>query len=100
MSGSNSSSAKSKELILQKVPPVVEPRIAYAEPHLSNVQILALVRGKTFLTANHEGNLMPPGAPHIGLFRDDTRYLSQLELRINGSPPVALSYGSEGAYAA
>ena len=100
MSGSNSSSAKSKELILQKVPPVVEPRIAYAEPHLSNVEILALVRGKTFFTANHEGNLMPPGAPHVGLFSDDTRYLSQLELRINGYPPIVLSSSTEGAYTA
>ncbi len=100
MRSSASISADAKHPALVEVPPPPEPRIAYAEPHLSNVQILALVRGKTFLTANHEGNLMPPGAPHIGLFRDDTRYLSQLELRINGSPPVALSCGSEGAYAA
>ncbi len=89
-----------KQARLTKVPPPVEPKIAYPEPHLSNAEILALVRGKTFFTANQMGNLMPPGAPHIGLFRDDTRYLSQLELQINGYPPVVLSYSTEGAYVA
>ncbi len=34
---------------------------------------------------------MPPGAPQIGLFHNDTRFLSQLELRINGQQPIALS---------
>ncbi len=86
--------------VLVPIPPPAEPRIAYAEPHLSNIEILALIRGKTFFTANHKGNIMPPGAPHVGLFCDDTRYLSQLDLRINGYPPVVLSYSTEGAYAA
>jgi len=85
---------------LSEIPPPQEPRILYAEPHLSNVDILALIRGKTFFTTNHEGNVMPPGAPHVGLFRDDTRYLSQLQLLINGHPPVVLSSSTEGAYAA
>lgn len=101
MSGSSTAhtGASTKET-LQKAPPPLEPKIAYAEPHLSNVEILALIRGKTFFTANHQGNLMPPGAPHVGLFWDDTRYLSQLELQINGHPPVVLSSSTEGAYAA
>ncbi len=85
---------------LKEVPAPPEPKIAYPEPHLANIEILALVRGKTFFTANYKGNLMPPGAPHIGLFCDDTRYLSQLDLRINGHPPVPLSFSTEGAYAA
>jgi glycogen debranching enzyme len=100
MSPPESGVAKARESVLQKIAPPVEPRVAYAEPHLSNVRILALVRGKTFFTTNHKGNLMPPGAPHVGLFCQDTRYLSQMELRINGHPPVVLSSSTEGAYAA
>ena len=100
MSGAISPTTEAKGAALEKVAPPPEPKIAYPEPHLANVDILALIRGKTFFTANHKGNLMPPGAPHVGLFRDDTRYLSQLELRINGHAPVPLSYSTEGAYVA
>lgn len=100
MSRIASPSRESRTAALKKVPAPPEPKIAYPEPHLANVDILALIRGKTFFTANHKGNLMPPGAPHVGLFRDDTRYLSQLELRINGHPPVPLSYSTEGAFVA
>lgn len=91
---------KSSKSRLQKISPPPEPKVAYPEPHLSNIDILALIRGKTFFTVNHEGNVMPPGAPHVGLFRDDTRYLSQLQLLVNGHPPVVLSCSTEGAYAA
>lgn len=76
-----------------------EPRIVYPEPHLTNSEMLALIRGKTFSTTNHKGNIMPSGAPHVGFFFNDTRYLSRLDLCINDAPPVVLSCGSEGAYA-
>jgi glycogen debranching enzyme len=76
-----------------------EPRFRYTEPHLSNVESLALIRGRTFFVSDRSGNLMPPGAPNIGLFREDTRYLSQIELVVNGHPPSVLSATSEGAYA-
>ncbi len=100
MSRQLSRSAETKTSKLKEVPAPPEPKNAYPEPHLANIEILALVRGKTFFTANHKGNLMPPGAPHIGFFCDDTRYLSQLDLMINGHPPVPLSCSTEGAYAA
>jgi glycogen debranching enzyme len=76
-----------------------EPRFLYPEPHLSNIESLSLIRGRTFLVSDRSGNLMPPGAPHVGLFREDTRYLSQIELRVNGHPPSVLSATTEGAYA-
>lgn len=76
-----------------------EPRFLYTEPHLSNVESLSLIRGRTFFVSDRSGNLMPPGAPHVGLFREDTRYLSQMELLVNGHPPVVLSATTEGAYA-
>jgi glycogen debranching enzyme len=76
-----------------------EPRFLYTEPHLSNVEGLALIRGKTFFVSDRCGDLMPPGAPNVGLFREDTRYLSQIELQVNGHPPNVLSATTEGAYA-
>jgi glycogen debranching enzyme len=76
-----------------------EPRFLYTEPHLSNVDGLALIRGRTFFVSNRSGDLMPPGAPIVGLFREDTRYLSQIELLVNGHPPSVLSATTEGAYA-
>jgi glycogen debranching enzyme len=76
-----------------------EPRFLYTESHLTNVEGLALIRGRTFLVSNQSGDLMPPGAPNVGLFREDTRYLSQIELLVNGHPPSVLSATTEGAYA-
>jgi glycogen debranching enzyme len=76
-----------------------EPRFLYTEPHLSNVESLELIRGRTFFASDRSGNLMPPGAPHVGLFREDTRYVSQIELLVNGHPPIVLSATTEGAYA-
>src|SRR5580698_255692 len=76
-----------------------EPRFLYTEPHLSNVEGLALIRGRTFFVSDRSGDLMPPSAPNVGLFREDTRYLSQLELLVNGHAPSVLSATTEGAYA-
>jgi glycogen debranching enzyme len=76
-----------------------EPRFLYTEPHLSNAQSLALIRGRTFFVSDRSGDLMPPSAPNVGLFREDTRYLSQLELLVNGHAPSVLSATTEGAYA-
>lgn len=100
MKTSAEQSSHEKRVLLKKVPAPPEPKIAFPEPHLSNIETLALVRGKTFFTANPRGNLMPASSPHVGLFCDDTRYLSQLDLTVNGHPPVPLSYSTEGAYAA
>ena len=76
--------AKLEDLGLRPITVPPEPRFLYTEPHLSNVESLALIRGRTFFVSDRSGNLMPPGAPRIGLFREDTRYLSQIELRVNG----------------
>jgi glycogen debranching enzyme len=91
--------AKLEDLGLRPIPAPPEPRFLYTEPHLSNVESLALIRGRTFFVSDRSGNLMPPGAPHVGLFREDTRYLSQIELLVNGHPPSVLSATTEGAYA-
>jgi glycogen debranching enzyme len=71
--------------------PPPEPKQLYPEPLLDSVEMLALIQGSTFFAATRQGDLMPPGAPHIGLFYQDTRFLSQLELLVNSQKPLVLS---------
>jgi glycogen debranching enzyme len=99
MSLASSAEARLQVMGLSPIAAPLEPRVLYTEPHLSNVESLALIRGRTFFVTDRSGDLTPPGAPHIGLFREDTRYLSQIELLVNGHPPVVLSATTEGAYA-
>lgn len=68
-----------------------EPKLAYPDLEAAAPDQISLIRGSTFFTATHQGDLMPPGAPHVGLFFDDTRFLSRLELRVNGQQPSVLS---------
>jgi glycogen debranching enzyme len=77
--------------------PFPEPKVLYPEPLLDSVEGLAIIRGSTFFAANRQGDLTPPGAPQVGLFCDDMRFLSHLELRINGQGPVVLSSTTMGA---
>jgi glycogen debranching enzyme len=87
-------------LALQPAPPPIEPKLAYPESQLVAAEQLALIHGCTFFAGTREGDLTPPGAPNIGLFHDDTRFLSHLDLRINGQKPIVLSSGTVGADAA
>jgi glycogen debranching enzyme len=77
--------------------PPPEPKVLYPEPQLDAAEGLAIIRGSTFFAATRRGDLMPPGAPQVGLFCDDTRFLSHLELRINGQEPIVLSSTTKGA---
>lgn len=77
--------------------PPEEPKAAYPNPLPGAIEPVSLIRGTTFFAATRHGNLMPPGAPHIGLFFNDTRFLSELELRVNGHEPVVLSSTTVGA---
>ena len=58
--------------------------------------LLALIHGSTFFAATEEGALVPPGSPNIGLFHQDTRFLSHYELRTNGQAPALLSCNQHG----
>jgi glycogen debranching enzyme len=82
---------------LEPAVPPIEPNLAYPEPLLLDAEQLALIHGSTFFAGTREGDLTPPGAPHIGLFHDDTRFLSHFELRINGQKPIVLSSTTVGA---
>jgi len=79
--------------------PHVEPRIAFQTLEPRKVNNLTLVDGKTFLSTTVAGDIVPPGAPDVGLFHDDTRFLSHLELRVGGHRAVVLSSSTEKSFA-
>jgi glycogen debranching enzyme len=62
-----------------------------ATTSLQERRLRALKHGNTFALFNHYGDIVPfRGAPD-GLYHCDTRYLSHLELRLNGQRPLLLS---------
>jgi glycogen debranching enzyme len=58
---------------------------------------LVLSRGNLFCVTNQRGDIAPAGARDLGLFHDDTRHLSYLELFVAGGPPLVLSSDTRGA---
>src|SRR6266436_6399928 len=79
--------------------PHVEPRIAYQVGEPRKLNNLTLIDGKTFLSTTVAGDIAPPGAPDVGFFHDDTRFLSHLELRVGGHRAVVLSSSTEKTFA-
>lgn len=80
-------------------PPHVEPRIAFQAFEPRKVNNLTLIDGKTFLSTTVAGDITPAGAPDVGFFHDDTRFLSHLEMRIGGHRAVVLSSSTEKTFA-
>jgi glycogen debranching enzyme len=62
------------------------------------VDNLTLIDGKTFLATRTSGDIAPAGAPDIGFFHDDTRFLSFMELRVGGVRTVLLSSNTEKTF--
>ncbi len=79
--------------------PYVEPRIAFPSQVSRKVDNLTLIDGKTFLSTTVAGDIVPAGAPDVGFFHDDTRFLSYLELRISGNSGIVLSSNTEKTFA-
>src|SRR5688572_10761210 len=79
-------------------PPHVEPRIAFQAFEPRKVNNLTLIDGKTFLSTTVAGDISPAGAPDVGFFHDDTRFLSHLEMRIGGHRAVVLSSSMEKTF--
>ena len=59
---------------------------------------LTLVDGKTFLSTNVAGDILPAGASDVGFFSHDTRFLSHLELRVNRRHAIVLSSSTEKTF--
>ncbi len=79
--------------------PHLEPRLAFQQIEPRKVNNLTLIDGKTFLSTTVAGDIQPPGAPDVGFFHLDTRFLSEIELRIDGHRTVVLSSSTERTYA-
>ncbi|HEY2746966.1 MAG TPA: glycogen debranching N-terminal domain-containing protein, partial [Polyangia bacterium] len=69
-------------------------------PASADTQPLVLARGNTFCVLGERGDIAPAGARGLGLFHEDTRHLSYLELRVSGGTPVVLSSETAGAASA
>lgn len=78
--------------------PYVEPRIAFQSNEPRKLNNLTLIDGKTFLSTSVAGDIAPFGAPDIGFFHDDTRFLSGLELKLEGHRAVVLSSATEKSF--
>src|ERR1051326_9441941 len=64
----------------------IEATGAFREPRTR-----ILKHGDTFAVLNQFGDLAGDRGSPDGLYHEDTRYLSQLELRLNGDRPLLLS---------
>jgi glycogen debranching enzyme len=84
--------------LVEVASPYKEPRLAFQALEPRKVNNLTLIDGKTFLSTTVAGDIMPAGAPDVGLFHDDTRFLSHMELRVNGHRTVVLSSSTEKTF--
>jgi glycogen debranching enzyme len=85
------------ESLKRSLDPVPE---ALELPASRETQPLVLARGNTFCVLGQRGDIVPAGARGLGLFHEDTRHLSYLELRVSGGTPVVLSSETAGASSA
>src|SRR3954469_15755849 len=76
-----------------------EPRITFQQLEPRKVNNLTLIDGKTFLSTTVAGDISPAGAPDVGLFHQDTRFLSELEFKVGGHRAVVLSSSTEKTFA-
>jgi glycogen debranching enzyme len=63
-------------------------------------EMLVIKDGKTFLCTRPDGDVCPGMVTGEGLYMDDTRFLSELQLTVGGVPPVLLSSVADGRFAA
>ncbi len=77
-----------------------EPEAAAAAPTGSEpprrINNLSLLDGKTFSATTVSGDISPAHAGDVGLFHRDTRFLSYLELVVDGHRTVVLSSSTQG----
>jgi glycogen debranching enzyme len=62
-----------------------------AESSLADDRTLVLLHNDTFAIFNRYGDIQPVGLGEQGLFHEQTRYLSRLDLQIGGHKPLLLS---------
>ena len=75
-------------------PPPSAPLVEFYIPATSSLQVRRpriLKHGDTFGVFDHYGDILPAEGSTEGIYHQDTRYLSGLQLLINGRRPLLLS---------
>jgi glycogen debranching enzyme len=67
------------------------PQALLSLPMVGEIERLVRARGAMFLVTTREGDVTPAGARELGLFYEDTRFLSHYQLEIRKSRSVHLS---------
>jgi len=80
--------------------PAVAPAPPPYTPAEAREEMLVVKEGEIFLCARPDGDVHPARVSGEGLYAHDTRYLSELRLRLDGTPPVALSYAADSGFRA
>ncbi|HEY7855801.1 MAG TPA: glycogen debranching N-terminal domain-containing protein [Terriglobales bacterium] len=75
--------------------PPLQPRAAATSGEPRRVNNLTLIDGKTFLATALAGDITPPSSTDVGLFHQDTRFLSHWELHVNQHRAVVLSAANQ-----
>src|SRR4051795_3478371 len=63
-------------------------------------ELLVIKNGEIFLCTRRDGDVCPGMVSGEGLYMDDTRFLSELQLNVGGVAPVLLSSVADGRFAA
>lgn len=87
-----------RELLVPIESPHMEPRLTHQVQEPRRVNSLTLIDGKTFLATSVAGDIAPSGAPDVGFFHEDTRFLSHFEFKIDGQRSVVLSSSTEKTF--
>jgi glycogen debranching enzyme len=82
-------SEMAERILTEQVPIVVTELLS---------KVLAIKEGETFLYSDTEGNLDERPGYGLGLYYQDTRFLSRFRMRISGRDPILLSSSAERAY--
>jgi glycogen debranching enzyme len=90
----------STDRIADAAPSSERPKQAAAPVLVTDLasKTLAVKEGHTFLYSDLEGNLDHGGDFGLGLYSQDTRFLSHFAMTINGRQPILLSSSAERGY--
>ncbi len=66
----------------------------------TGAELLVVKEGPLFVCSRPEGDILPGVVSGEGFYADDTRYLSELDLKIGGAKPVVLSHSANLGYKA
>jgi glycogen debranching enzyme len=90
----NGNGAEQVERVEDAKTPVADaagPQGALILPSVGDIEHLVRARGAMFLVTNSQGDITPAGVRELGLFYQDTRFLSHLELEVLSCRAVRLS---------